>query len=269
MDVSRAADERDCEATVAHEVHFDRAVIDDILARVQAIAGRPFVIAIDGPGGSGKSTLAHQLEAEYAGNAAVVNGDDFYADLDDGYRLTLDAEGGYEGYFGWQRLRDEVFIPANEGLPISYQRYDWDKARMGDWRTVPPPLTSSSLTACTSADQNSGTTPISRCGCPLPRSSASVARHSATRTTTSGSGGGWRPSSTTSTTSTSQTQAMSGLTVNERRRAHARTRSHNVIQLATASPPTKRRTTSLPAVWCSVTQSRRSVTLALPSADSC
>ena len=85
-----------------------------------------------GVNGSGKSTLARELAETYDGPAAVVEGDDFYADLDEGYRAGLDAKGGYREYFDWQRLRDQVFVPARQGRPVSYQRYDWANARMGD-----------------------------------------------------------------------------------------------------------------------------------------
>ena len=122
---------------VAKETRFDRVVIGDSLARVHAVTGRAFVVALDGPGGSGKSTLAREVVAAYDGPAAVVEGDDFYADLDDDYRAGLDARGGYREYFDWQRLRDQVFLPARQGRPVSYQRYDWGHARMGDWLTVP------------------------------------------------------------------------------------------------------------------------------------
>ena len=122
---------------MAKETQFDRAIIDDILARLHPIAGRAFVVVLDGPGGSGKSTLARELAAAYAGPAAVVEGDDFYADLAEDYRAGLDAKGGYREYFDWQRLRDQVLIPARQGQSIEYQRYDWDKARMGNWLTVP------------------------------------------------------------------------------------------------------------------------------------
>src|ERR1700678_576000 len=122
---------------MAEETHFDRVVIGDILARVDPVTGRAFVVALDGPGGSGKSTLARELEGAYDGPAAVVESDDFYADLDDHYRARLDAKDGYREYFDWQRLRDQVFIPARQGRPLSYQRYDWNNARMGDWLTVP------------------------------------------------------------------------------------------------------------------------------------
>jgi uridine kinase len=122
---------------MAKETHFDRAVIGDILARLHPVAGRAFVVVLDGPGGSGKSTLARELAAAYDGPAAVVEGDDFYADLADDYRASLDAKSGYREYFDWRRLRDQVLIPARQGRPIEYQRYDWDKARMGDWLTIP------------------------------------------------------------------------------------------------------------------------------------
>jgi uridine kinase len=95
------------------------------------------VVALDGPGGSGKSTLARELAAAYDGPAAVVEGDDFYADLAENYRASLDAKGGYREYFDWRRLRDQVLIPARQGRPTEYQRYDWDRARMGDWLTIP------------------------------------------------------------------------------------------------------------------------------------
>ena len=78
---------------MAKETRFDRAVIGGTLARVRPVAGRAFVVALDGPGGSGKSTLARELAAAYDGRAAVVEGDDFYADLDDDYRAGLDARG--------------------------------------------------------------------------------------------------------------------------------------------------------------------------------
>ena len=122
---------------MAKETHFDRVVIGDILARVHPVTGRAFVVALDGPGGSGKSTLARELAGAYDGPAAVVEGDDFYADLDDDYRARLDAKDGYREYFDWHRLRDQVFIPARQGRPLNYQRYDWNNAGMGDWLTVP------------------------------------------------------------------------------------------------------------------------------------
>ena len=123
---------------MAQEPYFDPAVIRDILARVKVHVGRPFVMTIDGPGGSGKSTLAREIAEAHSGDAVIVEGDDFYADLDDDYRAGLDAQQGYEEYFDWKRLRDQVLAPANQGRPIRYQRYDWPHERMGDWVDLGP-----------------------------------------------------------------------------------------------------------------------------------
>jgi uridine kinase len=81
-------------------------------------------VVLDGPGGSGKSTPARELAAAYAGKVANVRGDHLYADLDDGHRATLDAADGEREYVDWRRLRDQVFVRAREGEPITYQKYD-------------------------------------------------------------------------------------------------------------------------------------------------
>jgi uridine kinase len=118
------------------EDHVDAATVSAVLSRVSVREGRPFVAVLDGPGGSGKSTLARDLAANFAGSVAIVQGDDFYADLDDDYRASLDPEAGYREYFDWQRLRRQVLAPAREGTAVTYQRYDWEHERMGDWVTV-------------------------------------------------------------------------------------------------------------------------------------
>ncbi len=121
----------------AVQTRFDPSVVDRVIARIEHVEGRPFTVAVDGPGGSGKSTLAGELAAAFPGRAIVVHGDDFYADLDAEYRASLDAGAGYREYFDWRRLRDQVLAPARAGAAIEYQRYDWDNARIGDWVTVP------------------------------------------------------------------------------------------------------------------------------------
>jgi uridine kinase len=96
----------------------------------QAIAGAArhgfALVAIDGPGGSGKSTLAAEV-AERLGpdRAAVVHGDDFYRPMSPEQRLLLSPQEGYDWYFDWQRLRDQVLIPLASGAAAQYQRYDW------------------------------------------------------------------------------------------------------------------------------------------------
>jgi phosphoribulokinase len=114
--------------------------VDRIAARVAALPRRPLLVGIDGPGGSGKSTLARRLVPRVAG-AVVVEGDDFYRDLTDDDRAALDAASGYDRYFDWQRLREQVLLPVRQGRPVlRYRRYDWEHGRLGDWveRPMPP-----------------------------------------------------------------------------------------------------------------------------------
>jgi len=94
---------------------------------------RPALVGIDGQGGAGKSTFARAVVGEL-GHAVVVQGDDFYRDLPSDERAALDPAAGVEQYFDWQRLRREVLEPVRRGdAVLRYQRYDWDRATMGDW----------------------------------------------------------------------------------------------------------------------------------------
>lgn len=97
------------------------------------------LVGIDGQGGAGKSTFARTVVGEL-GYAVVVEGDDFYRDLPDDERAALDPAAGVEQYFDWQRLRREVLEPVRRGdAVLRYQRYDWDRATMGDWVEQPMP----------------------------------------------------------------------------------------------------------------------------------
>jgi uridine kinase len=110
--------------------------IDDLIS---AAVRRPVLVAIDGQGGSGKSTLAADFVA-WAGRGVIVQGDDFYADVPETERAALDAAGGYERYFDWERLRSQVLMPARAGdRVLRYQRYDWASERLGPWVEVPMP----------------------------------------------------------------------------------------------------------------------------------
>ncbi|MFI1395955.1 uridine kinase [Streptomyces sp. NPDC020681] len=95
---------------------------------VAAVDGRSHegfaLVAVDGMGGSGKSTLAAAL-AELRG-AAVVHGDDFYRPMAAEERALLSPAEGYQRYFDWQRLRDEVLAPLAAGHNTAYRRYDWE-----------------------------------------------------------------------------------------------------------------------------------------------
>lgn len=124
--------------------HFGRRTVEQLFHHVTSAAaegggkGRPFIVAVDGLGGSGKTTLARSLKTRWdaSGTAFIVEGDDFYANLDETYRVNLNAEMGYREYFDWRRLKHHVFLPARRGEKISYQKYDWDSAGMGEWVVV-------------------------------------------------------------------------------------------------------------------------------------
>ena len=93
------------------------------------------LIGIDGTGGSGKSTLAEELAEVLRGpdgatTVTVVHGDDFYRPKDPEERLTLTPAEGYELYYDWERLREEVLAPLTSGSPAAYRRYDWPSGRI-------------------------------------------------------------------------------------------------------------------------------------------
>ena len=112
------------------------AQIDDL---IDAAARRPVVVGIDGQGGSGKSTLAAEWVAR-TGRGVIVEGDDFYRDMPKPGRAALDAAGGYERYFDWERLRAQVLTPARARDDVlRYQRYDWANDRLGQWVEMPMP----------------------------------------------------------------------------------------------------------------------------------
>ena len=94
------------------------------------------LVAIDGPGGSGKSTLAKELSS--ALDASVVEGDDFYRVMDESDRLLLEPEEGYQQYFDWERLRDEVLEPLGRGQKANYQQFDWSRGQLGASLEVRP-----------------------------------------------------------------------------------------------------------------------------------
>ncbi|WP_339127400.1 hypothetical protein WJM95_00465 [Streptomyces sp. f51] len=99
-------------------------VAERVVAAAHARGGSGRVlIAVDGMGGSGKSTLASAV-AGLAG-AAVVHGDDFYRPMDPDERAALTPAQGYDRYFDWERLRDEVLTPLATGHHAHYRRYDW------------------------------------------------------------------------------------------------------------------------------------------------
>ena len=109
----------------------------DLMRRVDK---NPLLIGVDGQGGSGKSTLAREVVRRLGCSAVVVEGDDFYREMPDEERVVLTAEQGFEQYFDWRRLRREVLESvARADDVLRYQRYNWDRATMGEWVELPMP----------------------------------------------------------------------------------------------------------------------------------
>ncbi|QKW22849.1 hypothetical protein HUT16_30505 [Kitasatospora sp. NA04385] len=99
--------------------------------------GATRIVAIDGAGGSGKTTLAAAVAGHLDG-AVIVHVDDFYRPMPDRERELLDAEQGYQRYFDWERLRDQILIPLRDGQAARYQLYDWTTGQLGAWREIAP-----------------------------------------------------------------------------------------------------------------------------------
>lgn len=113
------------------------AVVRRLTEASHAAGGRTVLAALDGAGGSGKTTIAARIAARLPG-CSVVHADDFYRPMQEHARLQLDAEGGYQGYFDWQRLEAEVLSPLRAGRPATFQRYDWATAGLGEIASVQP-----------------------------------------------------------------------------------------------------------------------------------
>ena len=90
------------------------------------------MVAFDGPGGAGKSTLARAL-AEQSTLISIVQVDDFYAPMVESERETLTAEQGYEKYFDWVRMQEQLLLPLSKRHRARYQRYDWGHNQLAEW----------------------------------------------------------------------------------------------------------------------------------------
>ena len=109
-------------------------------ARSVARADETTIIAIDGPGGSGKTTRAATV-AELLEGVPIVHGDDFYRAMPEHERAQLDPQQGYQRYFDWQRLRDQVLAPLRAGQSARYQSYDWATGQLTAWHEITPGTT--------------------------------------------------------------------------------------------------------------------------------
>jgi uridine kinase len=95
----------------------------------------PLLVAIDGQSAAGKSTLARFIE-EQLPDVTIVHADDFYRVMDEQERAALDAEGGYNHYYDWERLQQQVLEPLTQTQSAQYQRYNWVENMLGEWVEV-------------------------------------------------------------------------------------------------------------------------------------
>ena len=109
-----------------------------ILASIKSQQKAPVtLIAIDGHSAAGKSTLARSI-ANTLPTVSIVHTDDFYRVMDESERAQLDAPGGYEHYYDWQRLEAQVLAPLTARQVARYQKYDWATNQLGAWVAVQP-----------------------------------------------------------------------------------------------------------------------------------
>ncbi len=100
-------------------------------------AKSPLLVGIDGCSAAGKSTLARFIQTHLPA-VTIVHGDDFYRVMDEEARAALDAAGGYELYYDWQRLRNEVLEPLSYKQSALYQRRNWSTGQLGAWVEIQP-----------------------------------------------------------------------------------------------------------------------------------
>ena len=118
---------------------FSKPDLAKVLSLIEgaSVAGRTTLVAIDGLGGAGKSTLAEQLRKAIE-LSVIVRGDDFYTPVSVTERTKLGPEDGYNHYFDWQRLRDDVLEPLAKELRAQYRRHDWETDRLAESHVVEP-----------------------------------------------------------------------------------------------------------------------------------
>ena len=95
----------------------------------------PLLVAIDGHSAAGKSSLARAIQQARPG-VSVVPTDDFYRPMSEVDRAQLHAEGGYNHYYDWSRLKTQILEPLCRGQVSRYQQYDWAANRLGTWVEV-------------------------------------------------------------------------------------------------------------------------------------
>ncbi len=94
-------------------------LIEEIRKKAEAEPEKRFILAIDGSCTAGKSTLGNRLAAKFGCN--LFHLDDFFLRPEQRTRERLAQTGGNVDY---ERFRQEVLLPLEEGIPFSYRPYD-------------------------------------------------------------------------------------------------------------------------------------------------
>jgi uridine kinase len=71
-------------------------------------------------------------------DAATVAVDDFYRQMAAAERAMLGPKDGYDRYFEWKRLREDVLVPLFRESHARYRRYDWVTNGFAGWHEVEP-----------------------------------------------------------------------------------------------------------------------------------
>lgn len=96
-----------------------------VLQKIQGYYKRPLLVAIDGRCGAGKTTLAALLEKEIGCN--VVHMDHFFLQPEQRTKERMQEPGGNVDY---ERVLNEVMMPASQGLAFSYRRFNCKKMEL-------------------------------------------------------------------------------------------------------------------------------------------
>lgn len=95
----------------------------DRIRRTVTMRPGPFVVALDGRSGTGKSTLAAAIAADL--DAAIIEGDMFYAGGTDAEWAARTVEERVDRVIDWRRLRTEALEPLAAGRAASYRSFDF------------------------------------------------------------------------------------------------------------------------------------------------
>ena len=98
---------------------------------------QPVFIAVDGHSAAGKTTLAKKLAVQLP-NSVLLHMDDFYRVLDEQERFAPGDQEGYELYFDWQHLKQEVLEPLAQSKSTSFKVYDWQHNTPGEEKCLAP-----------------------------------------------------------------------------------------------------------------------------------